>query len=94
MNAAASIGAVQAARLLIGLRLRRLRNQAMVSMQVLRRQKVTGEKRAATTGKAKLGWLLASLVGLSMLFGAANPRVHPDSNLQRALGFVTKLPAK
>src|SRR5687767_12380850 len=88
MSATASIGAVQAARLLVGLRLRRLLNQTLVSMQVLRRQKVTGERRAATAGKAKLGWLLAGLVGLSMLFGAANLSVQAVSNLQQALGFA------
>jgi ABC-2 type transport system permease protein len=85
---AAPVGAVQAARLLVGLRLRRLLNQTMVSIQVLRRQKVSGEKRAATPGKAKLGWLLAGLVGLSMVFGAVNLSVQAVSNLQQALGFV------
>ena len=87
MSAAASIGAAQAARLLVGLRLRRLLNQTMVSLQVLRRQKVTGEKRAATAGKAKLGWLLAGLVGLSMLFGAANLSVQAVSNIQQHAGL-------
>jgi membrane protease YdiL (CAAX protease family) len=88
MSATAPIGAAKAARLLVGLRLRRLINQALVSIQVLRRQKVTGEKRAATGGKAKLGWLLAGLVGLSMLFGAANLSFQAMSNVQRTLGFV------
>ena len=73
MSAPASIGAAQAVRLLVGLRLRRLLNQALVSIQVLRRQKVTGVTRAASAGKAKLGWLLAGLVGLSMLIGPINP---------------------
>jgi membrane protease YdiL (CAAX protease family) len=88
MSAVTSIGAAQAARLLVRLRLLRLLNQATVSMQVLRRQKVTGEKRAATAGKAKLGWLLAGLVGLSMLFGAANLSVQAVSNIQSTLGFA------
>jgi ABC-2 type transport system permease protein len=88
MSAGAAIGAAQAARLLIGLRLRRFFNQTLASWQLLRRQKVSGEKRAATAGKAKLGWLLASLVGLSMLFGVANLSVQALSNMKRTLGFT------
>lgn len=92
MSAVTSIGAAQAARLLVGLRLRRLLNQTMVSIQVLRRQKVTGEKRAATAGKAKLGWLLAGLVGVSMLFGATNLSMQAVSNIQQTLGLANVEP--
>jgi membrane protease YdiL (CAAX protease family) len=90
MSASASLSAGQAARLLVGLRLRRLLNQLTVSIQLMRRQKVTGEKRAATAGKAKLGWLLASLVGASMLFGVANLSTQAVSNIQTTLGFVQR----
>src|SRR5262249_54039627 len=88
MNGSTSIGAGRSARLLIGLRLRRLLNQTLASWQILRRKKVTGEKRAATAGKAKLGWLLAGLIGISMIFGVTNIAVQAVTNMQRALGSV------
>ncbi|HEX6001986.1 MAG TPA: hypothetical protein VFZ16_21705, partial [Hyphomicrobiaceae bacterium] len=86
MSDSIAIGADTAARLLVRLRLRRTLNQALGSWQILRRKPVSGEKRAATAGKAKLGWLLAGLVGLSMIFGAFNLSVQALTNMQRTLG--------
>jgi hypothetical protein len=45
-----------------------------------------GQKRTATAGKAKLGWLLGGLVGLSMLFGATSMSLKAVTNIQLALG--------
>ena len=84
----ASAGAARAARLLIGLRLRRLFNQAQVVWQVMRRKPVSGQKRSATPRKAKLGWLIGGLIGIGMVFGVTNIASQGLSNMQRALGSV------
>jgi ABC-2 type transport system permease protein len=81
-----SIGGIGAARLLVGLRLRRLLNQVQVSWQVMRRQPISGKKRTATPGKARLGWLLAGLIGISMMFTVTHLAIQGMANLQRALG--------
>src|SRR5262245_42553271 len=87
MSVVAAIGSGRAVRLLVGLRLRRLLNQMLVSWQVMRRQKVSGERRA-TAGKARLGWLLAGLVGMAMMFSAFNISSQALSSMGRTLGFV------
>jgi ABC-2 type transport system permease protein len=84
----ASEGAIGAVRLLVGLRLRRLLNQVQVSWQVMLRHPISGMKRTATPGKARLGWLLAGLIGISMTFTVTHLAVQGMENLQRALGSV------
>jgi membrane protease YdiL (CAAX protease family) len=88
MSGSAAIDAVKAVRLLAGLRLRRGLNQLQVSLQVLRRKKVTGEtgQRTGTAGKAKLGRVLAGLLGLSMMFGAFMISSTGMRHMQLALG--------
>ena len=88
MSASASVGALGAARRLIGIRLRRGLNQLQVSWQVMRRKPVSGQKRTATPGKAKLGWMLAGLVGLSMVFTVGNFSYQGLSNMKQTLGTV------
>ena len=87
MSGGASVSAARAARLLVELRLRRLLNQTRVAWQAMRRKEAAG-KRTATPGKARLGWLLAGFVGLSMVFSVANLAVQGLANMQRALGSV------
>jgi hypothetical protein len=87
MSASASAGAARAARLLVGLRLRRFLNQVPVAWQAMRRKEITG-KRTATPGKARLGWLLAGVVGISMMFTVANLASQGLANMQRVLGSV------
>jgi membrane protease YdiL (CAAX protease family) len=88
VSAGAHVGVAGAARLLVGLRLRRLLNQVQATWQFMRRQPASGQKRAATPGKAKLGWLLAGLIGVSMVFTVGNLSWQALSNMQRALGSV------
>ncbi len=87
MNASASVGAARAARILVWLRMRRALNQVQVAWQTMRRKQITG-KRTATPGKARLGWLLAGLIGISMLFTVANLASQGLANMQRVLGSV------
>jgi hypothetical protein len=86
MSGSAAVGTLRAARRLIGLRLRRALNQVTVGWQVMRRKPVSGQKRTATPGKAKLGWMLAILIGVSMLFTVSNLSYLGLTNMKRALG--------
>jgi ABC-2 type transport system permease protein len=111
MTASARIGALAAARLLAGLRLRRGLNQVQASFSMWRRRKAAdgkdfgkdsgkdsgndkGTPRTGTAGKAKLGWLLGGLIGLSMLFGAFNISAQALLNMQRVLGVAPAPAAK
>ena len=81
----------RAAWLLIRLRLVRLLNQIG---SVFRRQKKTepgAPGRGATPGKAKLGWLVGSLAGLSMLLVFTSIAHQAVSNMKRELGSVAVL---
>ena len=95
----ASIGAARAARLLVGLRLRRILNQLGTGLQWPRQRRKAGSeqtgeaKRTATPGKAKLGWLLAGFIGIAMVFGVANLAVQALSNMETALGSTQARPS-
>ena len=93
----ARIGALAAVRLLAALRLRRGLNQVQASFSMWRRgkdadrehnDKHAGTPRTGTAGKAKLGWLLAGLIGFSMLFGAFNISSQAVLNMQQAFGVT------
>jgi membrane protease YdiL (CAAX protease family) len=75
----------RAARLLIRLRLQRQLNQALAGVGRLRR-KAASARRAATPGKSRLGWLLASLIGASMLVSFTNLAYRAFSHMQERLG--------
>ena len=79
------IGTARAARLLIRLRLQRQFNQAIAGVARLRR-KAASARRTATPGKSRLGWLMASLIGLSMLFSFTNLAYRALTHMQERLG--------
>jgi membrane protease YdiL (CAAX protease family) len=78
---------LRAARLLIGLRLRRAFNRFTTGFQRRRRPASAG-RRTATPGKTKLGWLIGGLVAVAMLFSYTNMSYLALANFKRALGFV------
>jgi membrane protease YdiL (CAAX protease family) len=75
----------RAAWLLVALRLARLRNQALSGMRRLRRSR-SGGRRAPTPGKARLGWILGSLVAACMLASFTNLAYQAVANFEEYLG--------
>jgi len=81
------IGAARTAWLLIRLRLQRQINQAIARVERLRR-KAASVRRTATPGKSRLGGVLASAIGVSMLFSFTNLAYQAFSHMQERLGSM------
>ena len=86
MSLSTPIGVGRACWLLVRLRLLRLGNQVRSGVLRFRRRSPSGQ-RGATAGKSKLGWFLASLVGLSMLFSFTNLAYQAVAHMQETFGW-------
>jgi ABC-2 type transport system permease protein len=85
VSRSAPIGVARAVCLLIRLRLQRQFNQAMVGVGRLR-SKTVSARRTATPAKSRLGWFLASLIGVSMLVSFTNLAHHALTHMQARFG--------
>ena len=83
------VSPARAAWLLVRLRLARLFNQVISSFQRFRRKSASGQ-RSASPGKSKIGWLVGTLVAVSMLFSFTNIALQAVSNMQERLGTTTE----
>jgi ABC-2 type transport system permease protein len=83
------VSPARAAWLLVRLRLARLFNQVVSSFQRFRRKSASGQ-RSASPGKSKIGWLVGTLVAVSMLFSFTNIALQAVSNMQERLGTTTE----
>jgi ABC-2 type transport system permease protein len=81
----------RAAWLLVRLRLVRLLNQTGSAFGRWKKAEPGAPRRRATPGKARLGWLVGSLVGLSMLWAFTALAHQAVSNMKRELGSVPTL---
>jgi ABC-2 type transport system permease protein len=83
----APIGAARAARLVVGLQFRRTLNIFSSSLDMYRKKDASA-KRTATPGKARSGFVIASLILLSMGFGAISMAIQAAVNITAAMGDV------
>jgi ABC-2 type transport system permease protein len=79
-----AVGALQAARLLIRLRLRRLLNQ----IDTLSRYRMGSPDRKAASRTSPISWLLGAFVGIAMLGSFTSLSIQAVANIEDALGTV------